>query len=42
VAERLVEGGVVVAARTGRVRLSLHLYNTAQHVSMVVGLLRDT
>lgn len=40
IAERLAEAGVVASARAGRVRLSLHLFNTAAQVERVVALLR--
>ncbi len=38
--DRLAEAGVVVAARAGRIRLSVHLHNTARQVEAVVALLR--
>jgi cysteine desulfurase/selenocysteine lyase len=38
-ADRLAEAGVVASARAGRVRLSLHLHNTAAQVDLVAGLL---
>ncbi|MBB5696524.1 aminotransferase class V-fold PLP-dependent enzyme [Muricoccus pecuniae] len=41
VAERLREAGVVAAVRAGRVRLSLHLYNTPEQVRGVAALLGD-
>ena len=39
VAARLAEAGVVAAARAGRVRLSLHLFNTEAQVDLVAALL---
>jgi selenocysteine lyase/cysteine desulfurase len=39
-AARLAEAGVVVAARAGRVRLSLHVHNTAGQVARVAEMLR--
>ena len=41
VAERLAEAGVVAAVRTGRVRLSLHLFNTPAQVERVAALLGE-
>jgi selenocysteine lyase/cysteine desulfurase len=38
-AERLREAGVIASVRAGRVRLALHLYNTAAHVEQVAELL---
>ncbi len=38
--ERLAEAGVVAAARAGRVRLSLHVHNTAAQIAPVVEILR--
>jgi cysteine desulfurase/selenocysteine lyase len=37
--DRLRRGGVVAATRNGRLRLSLHLYNTASQVDLVLSLL---
>jgi selenocysteine lyase/cysteine desulfurase len=39
--ERLAEARVVAAARAGRVRLSLHAFNTEAQIDEVVGLLSD-
>ncbi len=42
VAEKLASAGVIASARAGRVRLSLHLYNTAEQVETVVNLMRGS
>jgi selenocysteine lyase/cysteine desulfurase len=38
--ERLAEAGVIASARAGRVRLSLHLFNTTAQIDRVVAILR--
>jgi selenocysteine lyase/cysteine desulfurase len=40
VAEKLKNAGVVAAMRSGRIRLSLHVYNTEAHVDHVAALLK--
>ena len=42
VEDRLRQKGVVGATRNGRLRLSLHLYNTASEIDLVLPLLQRT